>query len=494
MNVEMRRLKRQIKVFNKSGIIGKALSHGDETADTESNQSESVKPINPEKVFAALAKANITVPSDYKDAIVLGYDAETEMVTVAVCRNVLDKKSETLGYYCLVSSVPKAAQEMADEYMLRDYAENAFSAMKTELGFRTLRGHGSNIFHARFFTCYIADIIRNEIVRTFQWYEEKKHCSISTNEMIASFSEINYKRSGNGYIYTGQTSVAQREILESLGITSEALKTLGPLVSARIKEENLGKLRSTQRELPVVPEKRGPGRPKGSLNKPKDSGSKKNKPAKKENGKQGKKDTDNAQIEDHTGNDSFDNTTRTSNTSSIDNAGRDDRQEKATSVLGSPSSEIHALSFTDAGSNALIHDGEQQIAVEREEAETAGKTLDITGDIPTEGLEPAKANLDDTINANEAEEQPSKTTDESKPSIPLKTTRTGTQYLKTIIQDKYDRELSEKTGIDIIGNPPPRPWSEAFRAAETRRRNRLRKEAEKKWREICAAASPEPDQ
>ena len=60
------------------------------------------------------------------------------------------------------------------------------------------------------------------------------------------------------------------------------------------------------------------------------------------------------------------------------------------------------------------------------------------------------------------------------------------QYAKTLAQDKRDRELSEKTGIDIIGNPPPRPWSKSVRADETRRRNKLRKEAEKKLRELTA--------
>ena len=70
--------------------------------------------------------------------------------------------------------------------------------------------------------------------------------------------------------------------------------------------------------------------------------------------------------------------------------------------------------------------------------------------------------------------------------------RLGAKYKSTLMQEEYDRKLSEQTGIDIIGNPPPRPWTRAVRQAENRRRKKLRDAAEEKLRELRAAMVPEP--
>ena len=269
LNTEMRKLGRKLESFNKTGIIDEVLICYDENEKCDETQSENSKITDLEKVFAELAKNNISVSDEYKDVIELKYDEEARAVTATICRDVLAEKHKAMGYYCMVSSVPKTAQEMADEYRLRDYSEKAFSAMKTELGFRTLHTKGDASFHGKFYTCYIADIIRSEIVRIFHRYEEKHNCSIDTNDMISGFSNISYTRHNNGYRYSGQASAAQREILADLGISSEAIKTLGPLIRARITEKDLETLRSTKREIPVVPEERGPGRPPGSKNKPK---------------------------------------------------------------------------------------------------------------------------------------------------------------------------------------------------------------------------------
>ena len=230
-------------------------------------------------------------------------------------------------------------------------------------------------------------------------------------------------------------------------------------------------------------------------------------PPKKESKKGNQSDghPDNASIAGNTEtSNSIDNTNLTSSTDAAD---KDDQQYKSTSELDSSSSEAQILDppeSADAESIALIHDGEQQITIEQEEeeeeeeTENAEKSPDIVEDLPTEGLELAKAeeglSTDSMADISESEDLPSNGASDSKPSNVPKTSRIGTQYKKTALQDAKDRELSEKTGIDIIGNPPPRPWSRAFRAAETRRRNRLRKVAEKKWRELSAATSPEPDQ
>ncbi len=455
LNRALDKLEDQLRMFRKNGKIGEALSH--DGADPErGNRTDQ------EKVLAALAKANITVPDGYQDVIELRYDPEAGAVAADVRRDVLKEKCKTLGYSCIASSVPKTAQEMAEDAMLGDGGE-AFRAMRAVLDFPTAHGQKSHCLHGKLFACFVADLIRNEIAQTFQRYEEESGCLIDTDDMIRSFSNIRYTRSGAGYRYAGQPSAAQCEILEGLGIPSDACKALGPLLHAATQAESLEQLAAQRREFPAVPVARGPGRPKGSLNKPKGGGSKEGKPAKRENSK-GKGDKakvhgDSAEVDAE----------GAKSAASIENGdGIDSRNGTRGIKTAAPA-----------------------------EAGTASRSTDAAGDLATVGLQAAEREACRTAHAkHETEVRSSRETGESKSGDgpQERTNRTGAQYRKTRRQDEYDRDLSEKTGIDIIGNPPPRPWTAAFRAAETRRRNRLRKEAEKRWREICAAQAPEPDQ
>lgn len=454
LNQALLELKERLQMFQKSGAIGKALSREDDDADPERSPAESGNRTDQEKVLAALANADIAVPEEYQDVMELRYDPDTKAVTAAIRRDALQEKHRTLGYSCMVSSVPKTAQEMADDAMLCEDGEAAFRAMKAAWDGPADHSQEGNWFRATFFVCFVADIIRNGIVGTFQRYEEESGCPIDTDAMLRSFSDLCYTRSGAGYRYAGEMSDAQREILAYLGISAETCKTLDPLLRATIQEESLEILAAQQRELPVVPQKRARGRPKGSLNKPKGDGTKKSKFAEKENAK-GK---------------------------------RAEEKQDAAPAAGSTDSDdgIDIVRSTETATPA--------------ETEPAERPLDTAEDRPTVGMQPAETaacrTVPAAVRAHEAEERSGLETGESKAEDrpQEKTNRTGTQYKKTRRQDDYDRDLAEKTGIDIMGNPPPRPWSAAIRAAETRRRNRLRKEAEKRWREICAAVEPEPDQ
>lgn len=503
MNVELRRIRRLLDKFNKSGKVKEVLSFeaGKESIDANLTDSD--------KVFAALEAENIKVSSSYEDIIEIEYEIEAGKVVATVNRDMLEETYETFGYSCMASSEPKTAQEMADEYMLRDYAEKAFSAMKTELGFTTNRTKGSRRFHAKFFTCYIADIIRNEIVRVFQVYEEKNDCSIDTNVFISEFSRIDYIRSGSGYEYSGQTTTAQREILESLGISYDALKELGPLISARIKGTDLDRLRSEQRIIPAVPAPKRIGRPKGSSNKQKDDSKSNSKTSRK--GKQSKKATGDASHSD-SNNCKVDNKDIIGSTNIIDGANKtekntinenidsadskiDDHPGRITTELDYINPEVQTFDtthFSDSESDGLKSVGASKTA-EQERAET-----NEIAHIIAEGLLPeepthAETAERETIACETRHLSGNKASDDQQGKR-MNPTRTGMQYKNTLWQDEQDRKLSEATGIDIIGNPPPRPWTAAFRAAETRRRNRLRKEAQKKLWAIRAAASPEPDQ
>lgn len=480
LNVELRRVDRLLTDFNKSGKIEEALQKANETQDSDNQnngelEEETKTMSDEEKILAALQASKIFVISEFENVIDIKIDSDVAKAYTDINHDTLSKKYEDMGYACMISPVPMTAQEMTDVYRLRDVSEKVFCSMKTELGFTTSRTSGDNAFHGKFFVCFIADIIRSEIVRVFQRYEEKKHISIDTNAMILSFSGIEYTRCGSGYVYSGQTTLPQREILEELGIEYAALKELGPLVSARISKKDFDKLRDEKRVIPTVPEPRGPGRPEGSKNKQKKeskqkvSGCKNNKKAK--NSKTTKENSEaKSKIEKNTA-----------------------KSETNSKLSGDNTTGLQKKRGRPAGSK-------NKKTIEREMAAAAERERRIAQGLPPEepknkGGRPKGRKNDKTLE-REAADKARREAAESVQAKPPKeqTSRVGTVYKTTLRQEEYDRQLSEETGIDIIGNPPPRPWSNAFRAAENRRRAKLRKLAEEKRRELRSASDSTPDQ
>ena len=255
LNIELRRVQEMLKEFNASGEIEEVLAHGSCVGDPS------------EKVLATLNAKNIVVSEKFRDTLSLEYDPEKRKVITKISNKSLTEKYKEFGYFCMASSVLKSAQEMSDDYMLKDASEKDFRAMKTELELRTASTSDSRVFRAKIFSCFISDIIRNEIERIFMQYEMEKGCIIGTDEMILSFSDLCYTRDGSNYAYSGEITAIQCEILENLGISQEAIKILSPFVEARFSEQDIKKLRSMKREIPAVPKMRKPGRQKGNKNK-----------------------------------------------------------------------------------------------------------------------------------------------------------------------------------------------------------------------------------
>ncbi len=461
LNVELRRIDRRLEEFNQSGMIDQALQTVGENAENSASREAPNAKTDEEKVLAALKAAKISVTADYKDVLELKYDDSAKKVYRVLHRDVLGKRHETIGFFCMVSSVPKTAQEMAEEYKIKDISGKVFRSKTTQLGSTTSQTSGDCSFHGTFFFCFIAEIIRNEVVRLLQRYERKEHISIDINDMILSFSGIEYTRSGSGYIYAGETTLPQREILGELGIGYHTLKELGPVVSRRITQNGVDKLRSERRAIPILPESRGPGRPAGSKNKPKDKA-------------------------------------RQDNDSSKAKAKRTSKGKQKDAKSGEDPTASDPKTPEVSKEMEKPEDSKSKAAAARELSPDEVRKQGISKDPQPEESKSPDGDRDgsgnDTTLKQEAAAKTPEENGETGADLPKeKASRVGTVYKTTLRQEALDRKLSEETGIDIIGNPPPRPWSNAFRAAENRRRARLRKLALAKRREMQASTEPEPE-
>lgn len=478
-NVELASLKREVNKYNKSGVIQTILNSVESSSDDQASKS-----VIEERIFSTLSDAKITVDAKYCDYIEIVYDSVEEKALVVTSRDAMMKKFEGLGYSTIASSVKRSAQEISEIYDFRDTSEKRFSSMKTELGFRTARVKGEPRFHGKYFTCFIADIIRNEIEHVFQRYKEKKHCTIDTNPTIIEFKQIGYTRSGSHYIYSGQTSVLQREILEELGITKEALKTLSPLIEVRICGNGLDRFRSEMRVIPVAPKTK-------SLDMPK-----------QENGRDQSSSDSSLTKSDAAESESSGNVTKrrggrkkgSKNKKTLQREKEAAAERERRIAEGLPPEEPKKRGRKPGSKNKKTIERENQARAERERRVAAG--------LPPEESKPAnkggrpKGSKNKKTLLREAEEQARRDASDASPTA-LQTEgkiRLGSKYKTTLMQEEYDRKLFEQTGIDIIGNPPPRPWTRAVRQAENRRRKKLRDAAEEKLRELRATKIPDPDQ
>ena len=506
LNIELRRIRREVDKFNKSGIIQDILIKINSSTEGEEPDGANTQELTESKmVLDAVDEQNIDISSAYRKIIRIEYDQTSKKVYVNVNRDALETKYDKNGYNIACSSIERTAPEIWEIYKSRDSSEKSFSSMKTELGFRTSRTSGDCAFHGKMFVCFIADILRTEIVNIFQQYEEREKISIDTNVMILSFNDITYTRSGSTYVYSGQTTVPQREILEELGIAYKSLKSLGPLVNARITHTDIGTLRSDKRTIPVVDEPRKPGRPAGSKNKGNNSGGNKKEGSenigKEDNqGSQPNSDPNSLSSDTQNGNSQGDNKrgpgrprgSKNKKTIEREKAAQAERERRI--AQGLPPEEPKKRGRQKGSKNKKTLAREAAAREERERRIAAG--------LPPEEPKPANkggrplGRKNNKTLQREAEEQSRNESGEQLPGNdpPQKTSRVGTQYRSTRMQEEYDQKLSEQTGIDIIGNPPPRPWSKAVRQAENRRRAKLRKAAEEKLRELRSDPNEEIDQ
>ena len=180
--------------------------------------------------------------------------------------------------------------------------------MKSQLGFDTTRVHSDQSIESKYTVCFIASVIRAELMNACQRIEA------DTNETIARLNRINLVLMVDGvYRTVNDISHKQQAIIEELGLNTSYFKYIAEDVNCRLNnpvhsqirrlpdeydqvlksrktvkksekpsEEKLKKspvrpkgvknkntLTEKQTEQPIPKIKRGPGRPKGSKNKSK---------------------------------------------------------------------------------------------------------------------------------------------------------------------------------------------------------------------------------
>ena len=220
---------------------------------------------------------------------------------VVVQEEVLQTEIQSKGFYGLICSRQMCAAEANAVYDLRDSSEKQYSIMKTQLGDSVFRAHNMHRIATREAIAFVASVIRQKIMRKCRDVKP----AIDTNVAIKELNLITMNLIGHSqYRVIHNQSKRQKNIMERLGIGPENLDFIASYETSRLNKETVspvhsmssfsapegaGKTRKIKgtpagssakvkvpksTTLPVedssgTPIRSGPGRPKGSKNKPK---------------------------------------------------------------------------------------------------------------------------------------------------------------------------------------------------------------------------------
>ena len=186
------------------------------------------------------------------------------------------KDVDLKGFCSIASSEDFGPEEVDRIYHLRDASESQYSILKTQLGYDVTRVHSTPSIQNKFCACFIAAIIRGEILNAC------KDLGHATNQMIREVDRIELILLPNGtYAAIHDESARAKELLSLYDIIPSDFDSIATEVNNRL----VGSMHSQVREKPshekqgsrkkgrptkakdkvATGPKRDPGRPKGSV-------------------------------------------------------------------------------------------------------------------------------------------------------------------------------------------------------------------------------------
>jgi hypothetical protein len=186
------------------------------------------------------------------------------------------KDVDLKGFCSIASSEDFGPEEVDRIYHLRDASETQYSMLKTQLGYDVTRVHSTPSIQNKFSACFIAAIIRSEIMNAC------KTLGYATNQMIREVDRIELILLPNGtYTAIHDESARAKELLSLYDIIPSDFDSIATEVNNRLvssmnsqvrvkpsheKQESRRKGRPAKAKDNAATEpKRGAGRPKGSV-------------------------------------------------------------------------------------------------------------------------------------------------------------------------------------------------------------------------------------
>lgn len=201
----------------------------------------------------------IKVPAEMKKYLQLvkaTIEDKEKVIDVKIDYEAWQQEADSYGFHAIASSQQRSAEEIHSLYQLRDVSEKQYAALKSQLAGDVTRVHSDESIQSRFAVCFIASIIRTELLLQCQ------SMKLNINEMLRKLDDVHMTRmTGGVYEAVRSHSADVAALLAKYGIKFEHLQHF----AREINEQDVN-LNDQERTLPnAEPPRRG--RKKGSKNK-----------------------------------------------------------------------------------------------------------------------------------------------------------------------------------------------------------------------------------
>ena len=137
----------------------------------------------------------------------------------------LNRRTRYMGFFAILSDAELEPKEALEIYRTRDCVEKCFTAVKTDVGFTTTRGHTDATVNARMLLAFVAATIVSWIVGKMsrpsvvgKTKMEPLLDTYSLMEMLEELEQVRFYSAASGKAWVGEVIKRHQQIFERLGI------------------------------------------------------------------------------------------------------------------------------------------------------------------------------------------------------------------------------------------------------------------------------------
>lgn len=210
-------------------------------------------------------ESDVSVPARMEPYITIKGSGDGRIVEID--RKEWQKSINAKGFYSMASDSNYGAEFVHHQYFLRDASEKMYTEMKTQLGFDVLRTHSTESVENRLFVCFVASVMRSEIMRA------SLAAGVPTNQMVKEIDRTHlFLTQSDVYMAIHNESERQKEFLGYFHVLPSDFDSIAAdvngrnavMVSQERKLERLEALKAEEEKKEKEALKKKPGRPKGA--------------------------------------------------------------------------------------------------------------------------------------------------------------------------------------------------------------------------------------
>jgi len=162
-------------------------------------------------------------------------DKEGYLVSYQTNEDYLDKLSDTLGFFSIITSQNMSAKEALNIYRDRDTVEKLFESLKSEMDYKKFRVSSTQSLKGKTFIIFISSIIRSRIYHLCKPLKDKNRKDNTVPAIIRELNNIEVsKNAKDKYVRRYSLTAKQKNILAQFKLTEKDIDKLVIDINSRV--------------------------------------------------------------------------------------------------------------------------------------------------------------------------------------------------------------------------------------------------------------------